>query len=77
MLRLFGLTGEDGAVRRVLIGGVAPIVGVAGTLGMGYSAGAKPGRSQHAQKLAGALRKCERDKSKSKREKCQRTAKAK
>lgn len=64
-------------MRRVLIGTMVAIVGVAGTLGMGYAAGAKSGGSQHAQKLANALRKCEKSKSKSNRKKCQRTAKAK
>jgi hypothetical protein len=64
-------------VRRVVIGTIVAIFGIGGTLGMGYSAGGRPGSSQHAQKLANALRKCEEDKSRSKREKCQKTAKAK
>jgi hypothetical protein len=64
-------------VRRALIGTIVATFGIVSTLGVGYSAEAKPGTSHRGQKLANALRKCEKDKSKSKRERCQKTAKAK
>jgi hypothetical protein len=64
-------------VRRALIGTIVAIFGVAATLGVGYSALAKPGGRHDAQKLAKALKKCKKDKSKSKRKKCEKTAKTK
>ena len=64
-------------VRRALMGGIVAILAIVGTLGMSYSAGANSGSRQHAQKLAKALKECKKDESKSKRKKCEKTAKAK
>jgi hypothetical protein len=64
--------------RRVPVDGlvaVAVILGVAGLVV--YPALAKPGSRHDAQKLAKALKKCEKDKSERKRKKCERTVKAK
>jgi hypothetical protein len=63
--------------RRVLIGTIVAIFGIAGALGTGYSAGAKLGSGHGTQKLARALRACKKNRSKSKRRKCERTAEAK
>ena len=66
-----------GVVRRGLIGTIVAIFGVVAALGVGYSAVAKPGNRHHAQKLAKALKKCRKDKPRSKRRTCEKTAKAK
>ena len=59
--------------RRALI---VAIFAIAGAF-VAYPAGAKPGGRYDAQKLAKALKKCRKDKSKSKRSRCEQTAKAK
>ena len=56
-------------MRRVLIGAIVAILGIAGTL-VAYPAGAQPGGKHDAQKLSKALKKCKKDKSKSERKKC-------
>lgn len=64
-------------MRRALFGTVVASFGIAAALSVAYSAGAKPGSSDHAQTLAKALRTCKKDTSKSKRRKCEKTAEAK
>jgi hypothetical protein len=58
-----------------LIGIIVSTLGLSGAL-VAYPAGAKPGSRHDAQKLAKALKKCREDKSRSKRKKCESTAKA-
>lgn len=55
---------------------IVAILGIAGAL-VAYPAGAKPGSRHNVQKLAKALKKCEKDKSKRKRRACEKTAQAK
>ena len=62
-------------MRRALIGMIVVILAVAGAL-VGYPAGATPGRGQAVMKRAEALKKCKKDKSETKRKKCEATAKA-
>ena len=57
-------------MRRGLIGVIVAVLGVAGAL-VAYPAGAKPGSKDHAEKLATALKKCRKDKPKSKRRRCE------
>jgi hypothetical protein len=59
-----------------LIGAIVAILGMAGAL-VTYPAGAQLGSRHDAQKLAKALKTCKKDKSSSKRKKCEETAKAK
>ena len=63
-------------MRRALIGIVVATFGTAGAL-VAYPAGATLGSRHDAQKLAKALKKCKKDKSKSMRKKCEKTAEAK
>ena len=63
-------------MRRVLVGTTVAIIGIVGILGSGYSAGAQPRSPHDARKLAKALKDCKKDKSSSKRKKCEKTAEA-
>ena len=62
-------------VRRASIGMIVAILGITGALAA-YPAGAKPGSRHDGKQLAAALKKCKKDKPRSKRKKCQKTAKA-
>jgi hypothetical protein len=64
-------------VRRILIGSIVATFGIAAALSPAYSAGARPGSSHQAQRLAKALRTCQKEKPESKRKKCEKTAEAK
>jgi hypothetical protein len=64
------------AVRKALVGTIVAIFGVGAALGLAYSAAAKPSNSRQPQTLAKALKKCKKDKSRSRRAQCESTAKA-
>jgi hypothetical protein len=70
------MSGGIVVVRRASIGIIVASLGLAGAL-VAYPAGAKPAGTHDAQKLAKALKNCRKYKPKSKRGRCEKTAKAK